>query len=176
MSANPDLLDSSIRCQCGDAAILPIDFIRLSGEGLRWQIDQASRQSRSTPAVVLGSFGALALLTLLFAVEVRTIPMLTFFAGMVAWTGMVYGLSGQRQWQRVRSAHRLRAGRMNAWLAMWRRCVRSGWHTVEHRRRVALNRLAVVLSHLRARLHIRLGLTDFNLTAFRLVPPEFAHA
>ncbi len=176
MRTIPDLLDPSIRCQCGDTAILPINFIQLSDEGLRWQMDKASRQSRSTPAVVPGSFGALALFTLLFAFEDQTVPMLTSFVGMVAWIGMIYGLSGQRQWQRIRSAQRLRAGRMNAWLTMLRRCVQSGWRTAEQHLRVTLNRLAVTLNQLRARLCIRLDLIDFNLTAFRLVPPEPAHA
>ena len=176
MNAIPDSLDLQIRCRGGDAGALPADLVRMGGEGLRLQMDRVARYDHSAPAVILGSFGALALFTLLFGLEDHAIPALIFFVGMIVWLAIFYGVSGQIQWKRIRSTHLLRVGRMNAWRAMMTLFVLSGWRMVEHHIRVTLGRLTIVLNHLRAGLRIRLGLTDFNLTAFRLVPPTAAHA
>ncbi|CAM2194908.1 conserved membrane protein of unknown function [Paraburkholderia kururiensis] len=176
MNTIPDSPGLHLRGGCRDAGALPAHPIRVGREGLRLQMSRVARQDPSAPAVILGSFGALALFTLLFRLEDRTIPTLIFFAGMIVWIAIFYGLSGQIHWKRIRSATLLQTGRMNAWLAMLALFVLSGWRMIEQRIRVILGMLAVVLDRLRACLRIRLGLTDFNLTAFRLVPPKAAHA
>ncbi|KWH23384.1 hypothetical protein WL99_26215 [Burkholderia cepacia] len=145
-------------------------------EGFRLQMDRVSRENRSESVGVLGSFVILVLFTLLFSVEAQRAPMLVCFAGMVAWIAIFYGLCGWAQWNRIRSASLLRVGRMNAWLAMLRLCVRLGWRAIAQRIRMALRMLPVVLNRLRACLRMRLGLIDFNLTVFRIVPPNTPHA
>ncbi|WP_199543095.1 hypothetical protein [Paraburkholderia kururiensis] len=176
MSAIPHSPDLHLRCRCRDAGALPAHLIRAGREGLRLQMDRVAREDPSAPAVILGLFGALALFTLLFRLEDRTIPTLVCFAGMIVWIAIFYGVSGQIHWTRIRSATLLQVGRMNAWLAMLTLSVLSGWRMIEQRIRVILGMLAVVLDRLRACLRIRLGLADFNLTALRLVPPKAAHA
>jgi hypothetical protein len=52
----------------------------------------------------------------------------------------------------------------------------SSLHIVELHVQIVLNMLPVMLGRLRGCLRLRLGLIDPSLTAFRLVPPEAAHA
>ncbi|CAG4921013.1 hypothetical protein [Paraburkholderia gardini] len=176
MSTTPFSIELHVRHQSGDAVALPAHVIRMCCEGFRLQMDRVSHQSRLAPVAVLGSFVALAMFTLLFSLEVQTIPMLECFIGMVAWIVIFYGLSWKMQWKRSRSASLLQAGRMNAWLAMLSLFVLSVWHVVEQQIRAVVIMLAAILGRLRACLRIRLGLIDFNLTAFRRVPPEATHA
>ncbi|AOJ87568.1 hypothetical protein WS87_13250 [Burkholderia sp. MSMB0856] len=145
-------------------------------EGFRSQLNRVSHENRSVAIGVLGSFAILTTFALLFSIGVHRVPMLVCFVGMVAWVAIFYGLSGWMQWNRIRSARLLRVGRMNAWLAMLGLCVRLGWRAVAQRIRMTLDMLPVVLTRLRARLHMRLGLTDLNLTVFRIVPPKTPHA
>lgn len=97
--------------------------------------------------------------------------MLDCFAGMIAWIVIFYGLSGQMQWERSRSADLLRAGRVNAWLAMLSLFMLSVRSIAEQHIRIVVAMLASILNRLRARLRLHIGLTDPNLIAFRLVPP-----
>ncbi|KLU24902.1 hypothetical protein EOS_17530 [Caballeronia mineralivorans PML1(12)] len=139
-------------------------------------MDRAARRCRFALAVALGPFVVLAVLTLLFGFQCHAIPALECFIGMIGWIVIFYGLSGQMQWERIRSASVLQAGRMNAWLAMLSLFMLSVRRVVEQHFRVRVSMLAAILSRLRAYLRIRLGLIDPNLTAFRLVPPESAYA
>jgi hypothetical protein len=169
-------LELQLRCGTSDAGALPAHAIRVCSEGFRLHIDRAARQNRFAPVVVFGAFVALAIFTLIFSFEVKTMLMLECFIGMIAWVVIFYGLSGRLQWERIRSASVLQAGRMDAWIAMLGLFMLSVWRIVELHIRITVNMLPIILSRLRARLRLRLGLIDFNLTAFRLLPPESAHA
>lgn len=172
MKANPHLLELNLYCRAVDAAAWPAHVIRLCCDGFRLHIDRAGRQGRLAPVMVLTSFVVPVILALLFAIEHQTFPMLACFAGVTTWIVIFYGLSGQMQWRWSLSAATLLAGRMNAWLAMLGRFMLSGRHVAEQRTRVTVALLAIVLSRLRARLRLSIGLTDPNLAAFRQVPPE----
>lgn len=169
ISYSPEL---QLPCRSGDAGTLPAHAIRMCCDGFSLHMDRVARENRFAAIVVFGSFVALAIFTLLFSFEFKTMPMLECFIGMIAWIVIFYGLSGQMQWERIRSANVLLAGRVNAWLAMLGLFMLSMRHIAEQRIRIMLVMLAVILSRLRARLRLCLGLTDPNLTAFRLVPPE----
>lgn len=176
MSAFPYSLELQLRCQNSDAVVSLVHAIRMCCEGFRLQIDRAARENRLAPAVVFGPFVALAIFTLLFSFRAQSTPMLECFIGMIAWVVLFYGLSGQMRWEQARSASLLQSSRINAWLAMLSTFMLSVRDIVEQRIRVMVAMLALILNRLRACLRIRLGLTDVNLTTFRLVPPESVHA
>ena len=176
MSAIPYPLELQLRCRNSDAGALPAQAIRMCCEGFRLRMDRATRRCRFAPAVVLGPFVALAVLTLLFGFGFHALPMLECFISMIAWVVIFYGLSGRMQWEQVRSASLLQAGRVNAWLARLSLFMLSVRHIVEQHIQARISMLGAILSRLQACLRHRLGLIDPNLTTFRLVPPESAHA
>ena len=176
MNPIPAPLNLYRRGPSGDADVLPTYAVRMCCEGFRVQMDRVSRENRSASVGVLGSFVILVMFTLLFSVEAQRAPMLVCFAGMVVWIAIFYGLCGWAQRNRIRSASLLRVGRINAWLAMLRRCVRLGRRTAEQCIRATLGMLPIVLNRLRACLRMQLGLIDPNLTVFRIVPPKAPHA
>ncbi|SEA66163.1 hypothetical protein [Paraburkholderia sartisoli] len=176
MNEIPCSFELQLRCCTSDAGALPACVIRMCCEGFRLNMDRETRRWRFAPAVVIGPLVLLVVLTFAFSFLSCLGPMVDCFAGVVAWILIFYGLSGQMHGERMRSANRLRAARMNAWAAMLGRLMLSIWHVVERHVRIVLNMLPVVLGRLRACLRFQLGLIDPNLTAFRLVPPEAAHA
>jgi hypothetical protein len=139
-------------------------------------MDRETRRFRFAPAVVVGPFVLLVVLTLVFGYLYWLDPMVDCFVGVIAWIVIFYGLSGQIHGERMRSARLLQAGRMEAWATMLGRIMLSARHVVERHVRIVLNTLQVILGRLRACLRLRLGLIDPSLTAFRLVPPKAAHA
>jgi hypothetical protein len=163
MSAISYPLELQLRCRNSDAGELSAHAIRMCCEGFRLRMDRATRSCWFAPAIVLGPFVVLAVLTLLLGFEFRAIPALECFIGMIAWVVIFYGLSGRMQWEQVRSARVLQAGRVNAWLAMLNLFMLSAWHIAEQHIRVRVTMLAVILGRLRACLRIRLGLTDPTL-------------
>jgi hypothetical protein len=176
MSAIPYPLELQLRCCNSNAGALPAHAIRMCREGFRLHMDRAARRCRCAPAVALGPFVVLAVLTLLFGFQFHAIPALECFIGMIGWIVIFYGLSGQMQWERIRSASVHQAGRMNAWLAMLSLFMLSVRRVVEQHIQARISMLGVILSRLQACLRHGLGLIDPNLTTFRLVPPESAHA
>lgn len=175
MSAIPCFPELQFRCT-SDAGLLPAHAIRLCCEGFRLHMDRAARQHRLMPLMALAPFVSLVVFALLFGTAHRTIPMLECFIGMLGWVGIFYGMSGRAQWACVQTEARLRAARMNAWCAMLGRFALSMRRTVEQRIRTSACMWRCTERRLRASLRIRLGLTDPNLTAFRLVPPVSTHA
>ena len=139
-------------------------------------MDRETRRWRFAPAVVIGPFFLLVVLTLAFGFLSRLGPLIDCFASVVAWIVIFYGLSGQMHGERMHSAKLLQAARMNAWATMLGRLTFLSLHIVELHVRIVLNMLPVILGRLRACLRLRLGLIDLSLIAFRLVPPEAAHA
>ena len=176
MSAIPCSLELQWRCCTSDAGALPAHAIRMCCDGFRLHMDRETRRLRFAPTVVVGPMVLLAVLTLLFGFLSWLGPMFDCFVGVITWIVIFYGLSGQMHAERMRSAKLLQAGRMNAWATMLGRLTLSFRHAVELHVQIVLNMLPVILGRLRACLKIRLGLIDPSLTAFRLVPPESAHA
>jgi hypothetical protein len=176
MSAIPCSLELQWRCCTSDAGALPAHVIRMCCDGFRLHMDREMRRWPLAPAVVIGPFVLLVVLTLAFGFLSWLGPMVDCFVGVVAWIVIFYGLSGQMHGERMRSANLLRAGRMLAWATMLGRHTLSFRHVVEVHVQIVLNMLPVVLGRLRACLKIRLGLIDPSLIVFRLVPPEAVHA
>ncbi|MBB2984585.1 MAG: hypothetical protein V4793_07290 [Paraburkholderia tropica] len=176
MSAIPCSLELQVLLCKGDAGILPAHGIRLCCDGFRLHMERETRRLRFAPAVVVGPFVLLVVLALVFGFLSWLGPMVDCFVGVIAWIVIFYGLSGQMHAERVRSAKRLQAGRMNAWAIMLGRLALSFRRVVERHVQTLLNLLPVMLGRLRACLRLRLGLIDPSLTAFRLVPPEAARA
>lgn len=176
MSAIPCSLElQRLRCT-GDAGGLPAQVIRLCCDGFRLHMDRETRRWRFAPAVVLGPFALLVVLAIVFGFLSWLGPMVDCFVGVIAWIVIFYGLSGQMHAERMRSAKRLQAGRMNAWALMLGRLALSFRHVIELHVRTMLRLQTAILGRLRACLRLRLGLIDPSLTALRLVPPEVAHA
>ncbi|MGN8138235.1 hypothetical protein ACTJLC_26390 [Paraburkholderia sp. 22099] len=176
MSAIPCTLELQWRCCTSDAGVLPAHAIRMCCDGFRLHMDQETRRWPLAPAVVIGPFVLLVVLTLAFGFLSWLGPMVDCFVGVVAWIVIFYGLSGQMHGERTRSAKLLEAAHVNAWPTMLGRLTLSSLHIVERQVQIVLNMLPVMLGRLRACLRLRLGLIDPSLTAFRLVPPEAAHA
>ncbi|CAE6794677.1 hypothetical protein R75465_04661 [Paraburkholderia aspalathi] len=176
MSAIPCSLELQWRCCTSDAGALPANAIRMCCDEFRLHMDQETRQWRFAPAVVIGPFVLLVVLTLAFGFLSWLGPMVDCFVGVVAWIVIFYGLSGQMHGERMRSANLLRAGRMLAWATMLGRHALSFRHVIEVHVQIVLNMLPVLLGRLCVCLKIRLGLIDPSLTVFRLVPPEAARA
>lgn len=176
MSAIPDPLELQLRRCTSDAGALPAHAIRMCCDGFRLHMDRETRRWRFAPAVVIGPFVLLVVLALAFGFLSWFGPMIDCFAGVVSWIVIFYGLSGQMHGQRMRSAKLLQAARMDAWVTMLGRLALSSLHVVELHVRIVLNMLPVILGRLRACLRLQLGLIDPSLIAFRLVPPEAAHA
>ncbi|WP_144158246.1 hypothetical protein [Paraburkholderia sp. BCC1885] len=176
MTVIPHSLELQLRCGTSDAGALPAHAIRMCCEGFRLHMDRETRRWRFAPAVVIGPFVLLVILTLAFSFLSWLGPMVDCFVGVVAWIVIFYGLSGQMHGERMRSANLLQAGRVTAWATMLGRLTLSVRRVVELHVRIMLNMLPVILGRLRACLRLRLGLIDPNLTAFRLIPLESAHA
>lgn len=171
MSAIPCSLELQLRCCVSDAGALPAHVVRMCCDGLRQHLDRETRRWRFAPAVVIGPFVVLVALTLLFAFLFWRGPTFDCFAGVLAWIVILYGLSGRMHAQRMRSANRLEAARIDAWATILGRLTLSLRHVVELHVRTMLNRLPVILCWLRGCLRLRLGLIDPSLTPFRLAPP-----
>ncbi|WP_321858024.1 hypothetical protein [Paraburkholderia tropica] len=176
MSAIPCSVEMQLRRCASDGGALPAYAIRVCSEGFRLHMERETRRFRFMPAVVVGPFVLLVVLTLVFGYLCWLGPTVDCFIGVLGWLVIFYGLSGQMHGERMRSARRLQAGRINAWTTMLGRLSLSFRHTVERHIRIVVNMLPVILCGLRARLRLRLGLVDANLTTFRLVPPEVARA
>ncbi|WP_141710826.1 hypothetical protein [Paraburkholderia nodosa] len=176
MSEIPCSLELQLRCCTSDAGALSAHAIRMCCDGFRQHVNTETRRWRFAPAVVIGPFVLLVGLTLLFAFHSWRGPTFDCFAGVLAWIVILYGLSGRMCAQRMRSANRLEAARIDAWATMLGRLTLSFRHVVELHARTMLNRLPGILCRLRGRLRLRLGLIDHTLTSSRLVPPEAAHA
>lgn len=66
-----------------------------------------TRRFRFTPAVVVGPFVLLVVLTLVFGYLCWLGPTVDCFIGVLGWLMIFYGLSGQMHGERMRSARRL---------------------------------------------------------------------
>ncbi len=104
MSAIPGSLELQLRRCTSDASALPAHVIRMCCDGFRLHMDRETRRWRFAPAVVIGPFVLLVILTLLFGFLSWLGPMVDCFVGVVAWIVIFYGLSGRMHGERMRSA------------------------------------------------------------------------
>lgn len=172
VSEIPCSLELQLRRCASDAGVLSAHVIRMCCDGFRQHMGRETRRQRFAPAVVIGPFVLLVALTLFFGFLSRPDPMLASFVGVLSWIVTFYGMAGRLHAQRMRSASRLEAGRIDAWATMLGRLQLSLRYVVEMDVRTVLHRLPVMLCRLRGCLRLRLGLIDHTLITSRLVPPK----
>lgn len=149
---------------------------RLCVEGFQWHMEYATRRWRWAAPIVYGSFVFLAVCVLLLLHAARGIPSIECFLGMIGWAVIYYGGSGLILLKRLESDDRLKEGRHARWQAMISALMLMASHFVDLHIALAISQLVNRLTQLRVCWRVQLGLIDPNLTAFRLVPPESAHA
>lgn len=176
MAGSAELHRLHQRCRDGDAGLLPALLPRLCVEGFQWHMDNTTRRWRWVASVVYGSFVFLAVCVLLLLRAAHGIPSIECFLGMIGWAIIYYGGSGLVLLKRLESDNRLREGRNAGWQAMIGALMLMASRFVDLHITLAISQLINRLIRLRACWRVRLGLIDPNLIAFRLVPPESAHA